>query len=217
MRSDLTELVFILDCSGSMFGMVSDTIGGFNRVLAENRAMPGGCTVTTVLFNDKTSVLHDHLPIAGVKELTEKEYCPGGMTALLDAVGMAIAKIDGIQAHTAESERAEKVQFVIITDGLENSSREYSLEQIRSLISARKEKGWDFLFLGANIDAVKVAGGLGIAPDRSVEMLQDKQGYAMAYASIGRANRAYRMQECAEPADAWKAEVEADTRARKRR
>ncbi|MBR6027639.1 MAG: VWA domain-containing protein [Clostridia bacterium] len=214
MRKDLTELVFILDRSGSMYPLVSDTIGGFNGVLEENRKLPGECRVTTILFNDEFMTLHDHLPIRGIANLTEKDYRPGGSTALLDAVGQAIEKLDGIQEHTIESERAEKVQFVIITDGFENASTKFNLQRVRRMISARKEQGWDFLFLGANMDAVSVAGTMGIHADRAVEMMSDGIGTSKGYEAVSRANISFRTG-CAEAPRAWKAEVEEDTRRRK--
>ena len=215
MRKDLTELVFILDRSGSMQPLISDTIGGFAHVMEQNRSLPGECMVTTLLFNEAVSVLHDHLPIRAIPALTKKDYQPGGMTALLDAIGAGIEKMDGILAHTAESERAENVQFVIITDGLENDSRTYSLSRIRQMISARKVLGWDFLFLGANIDAIEVAGSMGISSDRAVEAMGDQAGTRLAYAAVADANISFRSKR-KEPLGAWKSAVEEDTRRRKR-
>lgn len=209
MRKDLTELVFILDRSGSMHGLEADTIGGFNSVLASNQALEGDANVTTILFDDRVQLLHDRQPVKSVAPITGKDYYVRGMTALLDAVGMAIRKIDNVQAHTAEDYRAEKVQFVIITDGMENASREYSLARIRQLIDQRREMGWDFLFLGANMDAVGVAGEMGIHHDRAVTAMADKQGVPLQYEAVACANAQFR-SGCAPTGD-WKARVEADT------
>ena len=162
MNMDLTELVFILDRSGSMGGLESDTIGGFNRMIARQKKEEKEVNVTTILFDDEVEVLHDRFPIAIIEPLTEKEYFVRGCTALLDAVGTGIEKIDNVQKHLPEQYRAGKVIFVITTDGLENSSTEYSYEQIRRKIEAKKECGWEFLFLGANIDAGREAEKIGI-------------------------------------------------------
>ena len=177
MKKGLTELVFILDKSGSMSGLESDTIGGFNSMLKNQQAIEGECCVTTVLFDNNYQLLHDRIDIKAVSPITEKEYQVGGSTALLDAIGRTINKIGNAQKHTAESYRAEKVLFVIITDGEENSSREYSVEKVKTLIERQKAKyGWEFIFLGANIDAVQIAGSFGITPDRAVDYIADSEG-----------------------------------------
>ena len=177
MKKGLTELVFILDKSGSMSGLESDTIGGFNSMLKNQQAIEGECCVTTVLFDNNYQLLHDRIDIKAVSPITEKEYQVGGSTALLDAIGRTINKIGNAQKHTAESYRAEKVLFVIITDGEENSSREYSVEKVKTLIERQKAKyGWEFIFLGANIDAVQTAGSFGITPDRAVDYIADSEG-----------------------------------------
>ena len=213
MRNDLTELVFILDRSGSMYNLVSDTIGGFNSVLESNRSQPGEANVTTILFNDHVTLLHDRQPIKSVAPITNEDYCVRGSTALLDAIGQAIRKIDNVQKHTAEPYRAGKVQFVIITDGLENASREYSLPRIRQLIDHyRKEHCWDFLFLGSNMDAISVASSMGIDPDRAVTAMADKQGVGLQYEAVAQANIAYRSGHA--PTAAWKHLVEKDAQAR---
>ena len=154
-----TELVFILDKSGSMAGLESDTIGGFNAMLQKQKALPGACRITTVLFDNRYELLHDRIDIRAVSPVTEREYQVGGSTALLDAIGRTIQKLAGVQRNTAEEYRADKVMFVIITDGAENSSREYSSQRVKAMIEHEKEKyGWEFVFLGANIDAVETAG-----------------------------------------------------------
>ena len=155
MRKGLTELVFILDKSGSMAGLETDTIGGYNTMLKKQQMVDGECQITTVLFDNDYELLHDRIDIRAVSPITKKEYQIGGSTALLDAMGRTIQKIDNAQKHTAEEYRAEKVMFVIITDGEENSSREFSLRKVKALIKRQKEKyAWEFIFLGANIDAV---------------------------------------------------------------
>ena len=185
MQKGLTELVFILDKSGSMAGLEGDTIGGFNSMLKKQKAEAGQCRVTTVLFDHRYTLLHDRIDIRAVSPMTEKEYFVGGSTALLDAIGRTIRKIADVQRSTAEAYRAEKVIFIIITDGAENSSREYSADEVKKLISKEKERyGWEFLFLGANIDAVETAGRFGISADRAAEYVPDAKGTALNYAAM---------------------------------
>ena len=177
MKKGLTELVFILDKSGSMGGLESDTIGGYNSMLDKQKAVEGECHITTVLFDNNYELLHDRIDIKAVSPITEKEYAVGGSTALLDAIGRTIHKIGNAQKHTADDYRAEKVMFIIITDGEENSSREYSAEKVKEQIERQKTKyGWEFVFLGANIDAVEIAGRFGIGADRAVDYLADSEG-----------------------------------------
>ena len=183
MQKGLTELVFILDKSGSMAGLEKDTIGGFNSMLTKQKSEAGQCRVTTVLFDNRYTLLHDRIDIRAVSPITEKEYFVGGSTALLDAIGRSIKKIADVQRSTSEEYRAEKVIFIIITDGEENSSREFSADTVRKLISEEKERyGWEFLFLGANIDAVETAGRFGISADRAAEYVPDTKGTALNYA-----------------------------------
>ncbi|MGI6561278.1 MAG: vWA domain-containing protein [Clostridia bacterium] len=182
MKKGLTELVFILDKSGSMSGLESDTIGGYNSMLIKQKAIEGDCRITTVLFNHGYELLHDRIDIKAVSPITENEYTVGGSTALLDAIGFTIEKIGNVQKHTAEDYRAEKVLFVIITDGQENSSREYSIEKIKALIERQKERfGWEFIFLGANMDAVQTAGNFGISSDRALDYLADSEGTTLNF------------------------------------
>jgi uncharacterized protein YegL len=158
MKKGLTELVFILDKSGSMSGLEKDTIGGYNSMLAKQQAVEGECHITTVLFDNDYELLHDRIDLKAVNPITEREYQVGGSTALLDAIGRTIHKIGNAQRNTADDYRAEKVIFVIITDG-EDASREYSAEKVKAQIERQKTKyGWEFIFLGANIDAVATAG-----------------------------------------------------------
>jgi uncharacterized protein YegL len=182
MKKGLTELVFILDKSGSMSGLETDTIGGYNSMLAKQQAAEGNCCVTTALFDNNYELLHDRIDLKAVSPITDKEYQVGGSTALLDAIGRTINKIGGAQKQTAEDYRAEKVMFVIITDGEENSSREYSAEKVKAQIERQKVKyGWEFIFLGANIDAVQTAERFGISADRAIDYVPDSAGTSLNF------------------------------------
>ena len=185
MKNDLTELVFILDRSGSMAGLESDTIGGFNSMLDKQKLEPGDAIVTTVLFDDQYELLHDRIPIRGVSPMNDKQYFVRGCTALLDAIGKTIHKIGNVQKYTSEDERASRVLFVITTDGLENASREYSVTRIRDMIDRQQTRyRWEFLFLGANIDAIATAERFGIHRDRAVNFHSDSIGTQVYYDSI---------------------------------
>lgn len=193
MKKGLTELVFILDKSGSMSGLEADTIGGYNSMLEKQQAVDGECHITTVLFDNNYELLHDRIDIKAVSAITEKEYAVGGSTALLDAIGMTIHKIGNAQKHTADDYRAEKVMFVIITDGEENSSREYSAEKVKMQIERQKAKyGWEFIFLGANIDAVQTAGRFGIEPDRAIDYVPDSVGTSLNFSVMAEAVATFR-------------------------
>ena len=182
MKKDLTELVFILDRSGSMSGLESDTIGGYNALLEKQKKETGEAVITTVLFDDRYELLHDRINLRGIAPITDKEYFVRGNTALLDAVGRTINKIGNVQKHTAEGERAEHVMFVITTDGMENASREFSYEKVRRLIERQKSKyGWEFVFLGANIDAIATAERFGIGKDRATNYNADSEGTLLNY------------------------------------
>ncbi|MDO5649982.1 MAG: VWA domain-containing protein [Gallicola sp.] len=177
-----TELVFILDRSGSMSGLEKDTIGGFNSMLAKQKELEGSCLVTTVLFNHDYKLLHDRIDIRAIQAIREKEYFVGGGTALLDAIGKSIHKISNIQRHTDKKHRASKVLFIIITDGEENSSREYSSAKVKSMIEKMKSKyQWEFVFLAANIDAVKSAASIGISSNRALDYVADSQGTTLNF------------------------------------
>lgn len=193
MKKDITELAFILDRSGSMSGLEKDTIGGFNAMLQKQRDIAGECRITTVLFDDRYELLHDRVDIRAVRELTEREYFVGGSTALIDAIGRTIDKLVNVQKNTAEEYRAEKVMVVIITDGQENSSREYPLQKVKAMIEQEKEKyGWEFVFLGANIDAVQTAGQFGISSNRAVDYVPDSAGTTLNFAVMSEAVAEYR-------------------------
>ena len=192
MKKNLTELVFILDKSGSMAGLERDTIGGFNSMLDKQKRAGGECRITTVLFDNRYELLHDRIDIQAVGPMTEQEYQVGGSTALLDAIGRTIRKLVRVQRGTAEDYRAENVMFIIITDGEENSSREYSAQKIRNMIEEEKKYGWEFVFLGANIDAVETAGRFGIDPDRAVDYVPDSAGTQLNFQMMSEAVSAFR-------------------------
>ena len=182
MRKGLTELVFIIDCSGSMYELESDTIGGFNSVIDKQRNVESEVLVSTVVFSDTSSVLHDRANIKEVKPLTREEYVTGGSTALLDAVGDAIHHIANIHKYAREEDRPEKTLFFITTDGLENASSRYSYDKIKTMISFEKEKhGWEFVFMGANIDAFDVASKMGISRERTINAINDEEGIKRNY------------------------------------
>ena len=216
MKKNLTELVFILDRSGSMQGLERDTIGGFNAMLEKQKKEPGEALVSTVLFDDCTEVLHDRVKLGEVRPITEREYFVRGCTALLDAVGGAIRHIGNIHKYARPEDVPEHTLFVITTDGMENASRRYSAEQVREMIRHQKERyGWEFLFLGANIDAVETAGALGIDADRAVNYHCDGAGTRLNYEVVGQAVAAVRSSA---PLDAhWKDAIEKDFRSRRKR
>lgn len=192
MRNDLTELVFILDRSGSMSGLEGDTIGGFNSLLEKQKGEPGAAVVTTVLFDNHYELLHDRIDLAGVAPITDREYYVRGSTALLDAIGRTLVKTERAQANTLEAMRAGKTLVVIITDGMENASREYTAEKVRAMIERQKERGWEFLFLGANIDAVDVASRYGVDPDKAARYSATSAGTRLNYDVISDATSALR-------------------------
>ncbi len=215
MKNDLTELVFILDRSGSMQGLEWDTIGGFNSMLEKQKKEPGDAFVSTVLFDDRTQVLHDRVRLAEVGPMTDQEYFVRGSTALLDAVGGAIRHIGNIHRYARPEDVPQHTLFVITTDGMENASRRYSAGQVRQMIREKQTCcGWEFLFLGANIDAVETAGSLGIGADHAVNYRCDPRGTRLHYEAVGRAVSAVR---CSAPLGAdWKADIERDLTARNR-
>ena len=214
MKKNLTELVFILDRSGSMQGLEGDTIGGFNAMLEKQKKEPGEAFVSTILFNDHTQVLHDRVKIEAVEPITHREYYVRGCTALLDAIGGAIHHIGNIHKYARSEDVPEHTLFVITTDGMENASRRYTSQQVKMMIRRQKEKyGWEFLFLGANIDAVETAGTLGIAPDRAVNYHCDSEGTRLNYEVVSQAVTAVRC--CATLDEHWKDDIEEDFRKRK--
>lgn len=214
MKKNLTELVLILDRSGSMSGLESDTIGGFNSMIEKQKQEPGEAIVSTVLFNDVSEVLYDRIPLDRIRPMTRQDYVPAGCTALLDAVGGAIHHIGNVHKYARNEDVPEHTLFVITTDGLENASRKYSAERVREMIQRQKSRyGWEFLFLGANIDAVETARSFGIAEDRAVNYHSDGAGTQLNYRVLSNAVRSVRSGETLPPS--WKEEIEQDYRNRK--
>ncbi len=192
MKDSLTELVFILDKSGSMSPLTEDTIGGFNSMLEKQRAEDGEAYVSTVLFDSESHVLHDRIPIASVPLMNKKDYIPYGSTALIDAIGGAIHHIGNIHKYIRPEDVPAHTLFIIITDGMENASHEYSSDAVKKMISSRSEEGWEFLFLGANIDAVETAQSIGIRRDRAADYLNDRAGTALNYSVLSKSVSAMR-------------------------
>ena len=210
----MTELVFILDRSGSMAGLEADTIGGFNAMIEKQKREPGPALVSTVLFSNESEVIHDRLPLDRVPPMTEREYFPRGCTALLDAVGGAIHHIGNVHKYARREDVPERTLFVITTDGMENASRRYDSEKVKKMIERQKEKyGWEFLFLGANIDAVETAKHFGIGADRAVNYHSDHEGTQLNYDVLSEAVSAVR---CSVPLGTnWKKRIDEDFNSRK--
>ena len=210
MKKNLTEIVFILDRSGSMAGLEDDTIGGFNAMIEKQKGEPGEAVISTVLFDHESVVIHDRVDVKRIKPMTRKEYYVRGCTALLDAVGGAIHHIGNVHKYAREKDRPEKTLFVITTDGMENASRKYSYEKLRAMIDRQKEKyGWEFLFLGANIDAAKEAARFGITADHAANYHADKTGTEVIYETVNEA--ICQVRQCAAPLSAsWKQRVDED-------
>ena len=209
MKKNLTEIVFILDRSGSMAGLEDDTIGGFNSMIEKQKREEGSAIVSTVLFDNECEVIHDRVDIQRIEPMTREEYYVRGCTALLDAVGGAIHHIGNVHKYAREEDRPEKTLFVITTDGMENASREYTYDRIRQMIQRQKEKyGWEFLFLGANIDAAKEAARFGITEDRAANYHADSVGTAVIYEAVSEAVCNVRASR---PMSAgWKRNIDAD-------
>ena len=214
MKKNLTEIVFILDRSGSMAGLEADTIGGFNAMIRKQKAEEGEALVSTVLFDNYTEVVHDRVDIRQIRPMTHRDYYVRGCTALLDAVGKAIHHIGNVHKYAREEDRPEKTLFVITTDGMENASREYTYDRVKQMIRHEQEKyGWEFIFLGANIDAAREAARFGIAADRAANYHADRRGTAVIYEAVSdavcnvRANRPMN--------DDWRKRVDEDYESRK--
>ncbi len=214
MKKGLTEMVFILDRSGSMGGLESDTVGGFNGMIEKQKAEEGEALVSTVLFNDESFVLHDRVPIASVPPMTEKQYTAGGNTALMDAVADAIAHIGNVHKYARDEDVPERTVFVVTTDGMENASRRYTHRDVRNLIERQKKKyGWEFLFLGANIDAEGVAEEIGIDRKNAVHYRSDSPGTQCNYAAVGEAMSSMRKRGAV--SEDWAMEIKLDYERRK--
>nr|WP_300090365.1 vWA domain-containing protein [Sedimentibacter sp.] len=216
MKNNLTEMVFILDKSGSMSGLEQDTIGGFNSMLERQKKEEGEALVTTVLFDNNYDLLHERMNIRNVDFLSSREYFVGGSTALLDAIGRTINRISKSISESSEQFRPGKVIFVIITDGMENSSREFTFRKIKDMIELKKSKyAWDFIFLGANIDAAETASNLGIDEERAANFCPDSEGTMLNYKVVSEAVSNFRKGIKVE-AD-WKSEIESDYNKRGRK
>ena len=214
MKKNLTEMVFILDKSGSMSGLEADTIGGFNSMIERQKKEEGEALVSTVLFSDESRVIHDRVALNKIEPMTDKQYYVGGCTALIDAIGGAIHHIGNVHKYARDEDRPEHTIFVITTDGMENASHRYTSSQVKAMVQRQKDKyGWEFLFLGANIDAVETAARYGIAEDQAVSFINDHAGQSLNYTAVSEAVRTVRA--CRPLARDWKQDIEADYKARK--
>ncbi len=214
-RNDLTELVFILDRSGSMSGLEEDTIGGFNSLIENQRSVPGRALVSTVLFDHVSEVLHDRVPLEEVPPMTRAEYTARGTTALIDAIGQSIRHIGNIHKYARPEDVPAHTLFVITTDGMENASRRYTADEVRRMVERQKERyGWEFIFLGANIDAVQTARHFGIGANRAVNYHSDSAGTALNYESVSVAACTLRSGE--PMGETWRASIDEDFARRKK-
>ena len=217
MRKGLTELVFILDRSGSMSGLEADTIGGFNSLIAKQKKEEGTALISTVLFDDQAEVLYDRISLDRIEPMNDRQYYVRGCTALLDALGGAIHHIGNVHKYAREEDRPEKTIFIITTDGMENSSHRYTYDKVKKMVERQRDKyGWEFLFLGANIDAIEVAGRFGVQANRAVNYECDSDGTQLNYEVLSKA--VSRVRTCAAPTAAmafdecgdWAEEIRAD-------
>ena len=216
MKKHLTEIVFILDRSGSMAGLEADTIGGFNALVEKQKAEPGEALISTVLFDNYSEVIHDRVPLSRIQPMTRKDYYVRGCTALLDAVGDAIHHIGIVHRYIRPEDRPEKTLFVITTDGMENASRRYTYDRVRTMIEEKKAQGWEFLFLGANIDAAREAARFGIGADFAADYHADSAGTASVYTSVNEAIHQVRCCPTMPVQSNWKKQVDADFKKRGR-
>lgn len=215
MRNDLTELVFILDKSGSMHGLEADTIGGFNSLIEKQKMEDGRALVTTILFDDKIEIVHDRVDLRYIRSMMNKQYVTGGTTALLDAVGSAVNHIRKIHKYIRPEDVPAKTLFIITTDGMENASRRYTCDRVKKLIERQKAKyGWEFIFLGANIDAAETAVSMGIGHDRAADYICDKAGTALNYDVLSKVTSAVRAGTGI--ASDWNSSINDDIKRRKR-
>lgn len=213
-KNNITELVFVLDRSGSMMHLEEDTIGGFNSFLAQQRGLGGECFVTTFLFDNNVELLHDRVRIPDVRDITKNEYYARGMTALFDALGTAIHHIGSIHKYSRPEDVPDRTLFVIMTDGMENASCHYSRETVKRMIEKEQSKyGWEFIFLGANIDAAQSASDIGINPQYAARYNHDSEGARLNYSAVSDTVRAVRMNEPIPPT--WKDSIDEDYKSRK--
>ncbi len=218
-QGQMTELVFILDRSGSMGGLEADTIGGFNSLINKQKKEEGEAVISTILFDDRQELIHDRVSLKEITPMTDKQYYVRGCTALLDALGEAIERIGTVHKYAREEDRPDKMLFIITTDGMENASRHYSYDKVKQLVEQKKEMGWEFLFLGANIDAIETAGRFGIQADRAVKFECDSRGTQLNYEVISQA--VCNVRRCKDSAqmsaalgDGWKEQIERDYKRR---
>lgn len=215
MRKGLTELIFILDRSGSMRGLEADTIGGYNSMLEKQKKEDGEVLVSTILFDHESNVIHDRVSLQDISPITEKDYFVRGCTALFDAIGGAIHHIRNVHKYSRKKDLPEKTLFIITTDGMENASKYYSCSKVKKMLKKQKEKhGWEFLFLGANMDAVQVAGSFGIGAERTVNFHNDSKGTSLNYQVLGETVASYR--QCSAINPTWKEQIEKDYQTRKK-
>ena len=212
-QNELTEIVFIIDRSGSMAGLESDTIGGYNSFLERQKAEQGKTIISTILFSNDSEVVHDRIDLSGAEPMTRKEYIVGGCTALLDAIGGAIRHIRNVHKYIRPEDVPSHTIFVITTDGMENASRKYDSRKVKQMIEEQKKKDWEFLFLGANIDAIETAARFGIEEDRAVQYHSDSAGTALNYRVVSEAVSAMRMTT-GHIGRNWKKEIEDDFHSR---
>lgn len=213
MKNNITELVFILDRSGSMAGLESDTIGGFNAMIEKQKKEDGECYISTVLFDNVSEVLHDRVKLSDIKPMTDKEYTVRGCTALIDAIGSAIHHIGNIHKYARPEDVPEHTMFIITTDGMENASQRYNSDEVKKMIERQKEKyGWEFLFIGANIDAVETAKRYGINEDRAVNYNADAKGTGILYESVACA--VSNVRKCASLDNSWRENLDVDYKKR---
>ena len=214
MKNNVTELVFILDRSGSMSGLEKDTIGGFNAMIEKQKKLDGKCYVSTVLFDNVSEVVHDRNDLESIKLMTEDDYYVKGCTALLDAIGGEIRHIGNIHKYARPEDVPAHTMFVITTDGMENASHNFTSDEVKKMIERQKEKyGWEFIFVAANIDAVETAKSFGISEDRAVNYHADKQGTACVYSAVSDA--VTHVRACAPLRASWKDEIDKDYKKRK--
>jgi len=212
MKKNLTELVFIMDRSGSMAGLEKDCVGGFNSMLKKQKGIDGECLVSTVLFNNYDYVLYDRVPLDKIKNMKENDFVPSGCTALIDALGNSIKHISNVHKYIRKEDVPEHTVFVITTDGLENASKKYSSDEVKKMIKNKKKKGWQFIFLAANIDAVETAKLYGIDEDKAVNYVSDEMGTAKNFKSLSKAICSLRVSGTIE--EGWADEIKDDYKQR---
>ena len=217
MKKNLTEIVFILDRSGSMSGMEADTVGGFNSIVERQKGEQGEAYVSTVLFNNRSEVIYDRVPIRDIKPMAISDYTVGGSTALLDAIGGAIHHIGNVHKYTRNEDVPERTLFIITTDGMENASREYTSGAVKTMIERQREKyGWEFIFMAANIDAVETAERIGIRRERAVNYYQDKRGTEVSFEAMDEAILSVR-KGCSLDNESWRLAVDKDYKGRSKK